>query len=72
MGVDCMTESPDGVMDTVKNFVWEPITVRLNAFASATEAACAILSVDEMVKNPPSNPAPNGPGVGGRGRTVRK
>jgi T-complex protein 1 subunit eta len=33
-------------------FVWEPIVVKRNALAAATEAACTILSIDETVKNP--------------------
>lgn len=49
MGVDIENE---GVCDTFKSFVWEPSLVKLNALASATEAACMILSVDETVKNP--------------------
>jgi len=48
-GVDIENE---GICDTVKSFVWEPTIVKLNALASATEAACIILSVDETVKNP--------------------
>lgn len=72
MGVDCMNLSEEGVMDTVENFVWEPVMVKLNSFAAAAEAACSILSVDEMVKNPKSNPEPNAPGaVKNRGTTIR-
>jgi len=48
-GVDIENE---GVCDTIKSFVWEPALVKSNAIASATEAACMILSVDETVKNP--------------------
>ena len=42
------------VGDTYELFVWEPLLVKLNAIASATEAANVILSVDETVKNPSS------------------
>lgn len=46
-----------GVTDTLAAFVWEPALVKLNAIASATEAACLILSVDETVRNPKSEPS---------------
>lgn len=60
-------------VDTFEAFVWEPALVKTNMFASATEAACLILSVDETIKNPQSEQAGNapvrGPGArGGRGR----
>lgn len=74
MGVDCLNVGEEGVMDTVKAFVWEPVLVKANALSAATEAACSILSVDEMVRNPKSNPEPNaGPNaaVRGRGSTMR-
>lgn len=48
-GVDIENE---GVCDTFLSFVWEPSLVKLNALASATEAACMVLSVDETVRNP--------------------
>ena len=48
----------DGVCDTFNTFVWEPALVKLNAIASATEAACMILSVDETIKNPKSQGLP--------------
>ena len=32
--------------DLYEKFVWEPEQVRLNVLQAATEAACAILSVD--------------------------
>ncbi len=73
-----------GVVDTYEVFVWEPSLVKLNAIASATEAACLILSVDETVRNPKSE-APDGQamasamggrgrgrGMGGRGRGMRR
>ncbi|KAH0792462.1 T-complex protein 1 subunit eta [Histomonas meleagridis] len=49
MGVDI--EKGD-VIDAVKNFIWEPLVVKMNAFKAATEAACTILSVDETVSIP--------------------
>jgi len=72
-GVDCLS---GGVCDTVGNFIWEPSLVKTNALSAATEAACAILSIDETVKNPKSNPEPTGPaargGMAGRGRGMRR
>eukprot|EP01055_Gregarina_sp_Pseudo9_P000263 Gregarina_sp_Pseudo_9__262@NODE_1168_length_1815_cov_29_361486_g1094_i0_p1_GENE_NODE_1168_length_1815_cov_29_361486_g1094_i0NODE_1168_length_1815_cov_29_361486_g1094_i0_p1_ORF_typecomplete_len558_score114_06Cpn60_TCP1/PF00118_24/6_3e159_NODE_1168_length_1815_cov_29_361486_g1094_i0801753 len=71
-GVDCL--GTEGVFDTVKNFVWEPVMIKLNALSAATEAACSVLSVDEMVKNPKSNPDPKNAHAGAvknRGRAVR-
>lgn len=44
----------DGITDTFKSFVWEPVLIRRNALTSATEAANLILSIDETVKNPTS------------------
>lgn len=74
-----------GVVDTYDAFVWEPSLVKLNAIASATEAACLILSVDETVRNPKSEQmegqaaaaAMGGRGrgrgmMGGRGRGMRR
>lgn len=49
MGVDI---DNDGCLDSMKSFIWEPVLVRQNAIAAATEAACMVLSVDETVKNP--------------------
>ena len=51
MGVDVMNE---GVCDTFQSGVWEPSANKLNSIASATEAACCILSIDETVRNPQS------------------
>lgn len=71
-GVDCL--GPEGVFDAVKNFVWEPVMIKLNALSAATEAACSVLSVDEMIKNPKSNPDPKSATAGAvknRGRAVR-
>ena len=61
-----MDVNTGGVVDTYEAFVWEPSLVKLNAFASATEAACLILSVDETVRNPKSE-APDGGPIPGRG-----
>lgn len=47
-GIDFKTGD---VGDNFKNFIWEPVLVKINALQSATEAACLILSVDETVKN---------------------
>ena len=66
-GVDVST---GGVVNTYESFVWEPKLVKLNALQAATEAACLVLSVDETVRNPASNPPDAGPampGMGGRG-----
>jgi len=58
-GVDIEHE---GVQDTMKNFVWEPASNKLNAITAASEAACLILSIDETVKNPKSkNPSDDRP-----------
>ena len=46
MGVDVLNE---GICDTFKSGVWEPSSNKLNSLASATEAACVILSIDETV-----------------------
>jgi len=64
-GVDCINI---GIMNTYQNYVWEPIMVKENALASATEAACVILSIDETVKNQQSE-QPKGMGKGkGKGK----
>ena len=66
-GVDIDKE---GICDTFERGVWEPVTSKINSFASATEAACLVLSVDETVRNPKSQqpeggPAGRGGGMGG-------
>ena len=43
--------------DLYKKFVWEPELVRINVLQAATEAACAILSVDQTIRNPKSEQA---------------
>ncbi|KAG8994292.1 T-complex protein 1 subunit eta [Tulasnella sp. JGI-2019a] len=58
-GVD--VDSDQGVRDNMDAFVWEPAVVKLNAIASASEAACLILSVDETVRNPQSEQPQAGP-----------
>lgn len=54
IGVDVLNE---GICDTLASGVWEPAANKLNALASATEAACCILSIDETVRNPQSEKA---------------
>ncbi|KAK6458814.1 chaperonin Cpn60/TCP-1 family [Scheffersomyces xylosifermentans] len=60
-GIDFQKES---VGNNMKNFVWEPALVKLNAIQSATEAATLLLSVDETIKNDDQE----GGAAGGRGR----
>lgn len=55
-GVDIENE---GILDTMKAFIWEPALVRQNAISAATEAACLILSVDETVRNAKSEGLPD-------------
>ncbi|KAL9131899.1 MAG: hypothetical protein Q9217_000259 [Psora testacea] len=50
-GVDFENE---GVGDNMRAFVWEPSLVKTNAIQAAVEASCLILSVDETIKNEPS------------------
>eukprot|EP00792_Barthelona_sp_PAP020_P005731 TRINITY_DN2775_c0_g1_i1.p1 TRINITY_DN2775_c0_g1~~TRINITY_DN2775_c0_g1_i1.p1 ORF type:complete len:573 (+),score=182.70 TRINITY_DN2775_c0_g1_i1:36-1754(+) len=50
-GVDINTGD---VCDTYEAHVWEPASNKMNAIAAATEAACAILSVDMTITNPKS------------------
>jgi len=71
IGVDCFNCS---TIDTMANFIWEPVIVRRNAITAATEAACLILSIDETVTNPKSEqPQQQGRGGrGGRGRGMRR
>ncbi|KAJ3360658.1 T-complex protein 1 subunit eta [Kappamyces sp. JEL0680] len=68
-GVDMGSED---IANNLDLFVWEPALVKINMIASATEAACLILSVDETVKNPqaeaPGNEPVRGRGARGRGR----
>lgn len=54
MGVDIDQED---ICDTLQKGVWEPLASKINSLVSACEAACAILSVDETVKNPKSQQA---------------
>jgi len=65
-GVDIVNE---GICNTFEEFIWEPTLVKLNSITGASEAACLILSVDETVKNNPSEQPQAGPMPGGgRGR----
>lgn len=50
-GVDVWNEE-GGVCDTYQAFVWEPLLIKKNYIASANEAACLILSIDETIKAP--------------------
>lgn len=62
IGVDVLNE---GICNTLDSGVWEPAANKLNALASATEAACCILSIDETVRNPQSEkPGAASQGVG--------
>lgn len=54
MGVDIDRED---VCDTLEKGVWEPLASKINSMTAACEAACAILSVDQTVKNPKSQQA---------------
>lgn len=74
IGVDVLNE---GICDTYISGVWEPAANKLNSIASATEAACCILSIDETVRNPqsekpgaPSQGVGLGAGGGGPGRQM--
>jgi T-complex protein 1 subunit eta len=68
-GVDIDRE---GVCDTFASGVWEPASSKINSVASATEAACLVLSVDETVKNPASQQEGGGaPGGGAPGGGMR-
>jgi T-complex protein 1 subunit eta len=67
MGVDCYNCS---TIDSMNAYIWEPAIVKRNAIASATEAACLILSIDETVKNPQSE-QPQGGGKG-KGKGMRR
>merc|ERR1719207_311711 len=62
-GVDCIECD---IIDTYKNYIWEPVLVKEHAINAACEAACLILSIDETVKNPQSEQpkAPKGMGKG--------
>jgi T-complex protein 1 subunit eta len=60
-GIDIVNE---GIRDNLEAFVWEPVSVKINAIQAATEAACLILSVDETIKNQESAQPNAGPPVG--------
>jgi len=61
-GVDCFE---CGIVDCFEQYIWEPVLVKENALAAATEVACLILSVDETIKNPQSEQPQKGVGKGG-------
>lgn len=65
IGLDVNT---GGVTDTHAAFVWEPALVKINAIASAAEAACLVLSVDETIRNPRSEAPDAAAAAGGGGR----
>jgi len=44
--------SEEGICDAYEEFIWEPLMVKVNALAAATEATCTILSIDETITNP--------------------
>ncbi|EDK45569.1 T-complex protein 1 subunit eta [Lodderomyces elongisporus] len=64
-GIDFQLEN---VGDNMKSFIWEPALVKVNAIASATEAATLLLSVDETIKNDQQDQQQGGGGMPGRGR----
>jgi len=49
--------SEEGICDAYEEFIWEPLMVKVNALAAATEATCTILSIDETITNPKSEEA---------------
>lgn len=58
-GVDINNE---GICDNFTSGVWEPYSNKAHSIASAAEAACLILSVDETVRNPKSEQQQGPPG----------
>lgn len=50
-GVDINSED---IADNMRQCVWEPAIIKINALTAAIEASCLILSVDETIKNPKS------------------
>lgn len=66
----------EGICDTFKAHVWEPVLVKQQALGAATEAACMVLSVDETVRNPRSeslrDDRPAGPPRPSGGRGMRQ
>jgi T-complex protein 1 subunit eta len=65
-----------GICDTFNSGVWEPSDNKANSYASSTEAACVILSIDETVINPRSQDPgaatgmPPGGGMPGGGKPL--
>ncbi|KAI5964175.1 CCT7 [Candida pseudojiufengensis] len=47
-GIDFQLEN---ISNNMKNFIWEPSIVKINAIESATEAANLLLSIDETISN---------------------
>jgi T-complex protein 1 subunit eta len=37
------------ICDSYKNYIWEPVIVKTNAIQAATEAACAIITIDNVL-----------------------
>ena len=50
-GVDVWSDE-SGICNTYEHFVWEPLVVKKNYIAAASEAVCLVLSIDETVKAP--------------------
>lgn len=50
-GVDVWNEENE-ICNTLERFIWEPLVVKRNYIASASEAVCLILSIDETLKAP--------------------
>jgi thermosome len=72
-GVDALG---GGVKDMEKQGILEPLRVKEQVVKSATEAACMILRIDDVVaaakpppmpRGPPGGPGMGGPGMGGMG-----
>lgn len=70
-GIDFVEET---IGDNMKNFIWEPSLVKINAIQSACELANLILSVDETITNkesaPPNASVAQGGPAPGRGRGI--
>ena len=39
------------IFDSYANYIWEPALVKINALQAATEAACAIITIDKILPN---------------------
>jgi chaperonin GroEL (HSP60 family) len=62
MGVDAVTGK---VEDMLKQNVVEPLRTKLQVIRSATEAACMILRIDDVVSSKGSAPSGRPPGMPG-------